>query len=101
MAAVKRWMSQNILHLNTGKTEMIIISSKLDQRKLETVSLWLDGLAIPQSACVRNLDVLLNPLLCFDQHDRSITKIAFFHLRNIAKIRPIAADAATLINAFI
>ena len=39
LAAVKSWMSLNFLHLNTGKTEMIVIGSKLDQRELETVSL--------------------------------------------------------------
>ena len=44
--------------------------------------------------------VLFDPQLCFDQHIRSITRIAFFHLRNIAKIRPIssAADADKLIH---
>ena len=41
--------------------------------------------------------------MCFDKHVRSITKTAFFHLRNIAKIRPMlsAADTETLIYAFI
>ena len=77
---------------------MMIISSKLDQRELERVSLWLDGLAIPQSACDRNLGVLFDPLLCSDNHVRSITKTAFFHLRNLAKIKPMlsAEDAETL-----
>ena len=32
LAAVKSWMSQNFLQLNTGKTELIIIGSKWDQR---------------------------------------------------------------------
>ena len=63
----------------------------------------MDGFAIPQSASVKNLGVLFDPQLCFDQHIRSITRIAFFHLRNIARIRPMlsAADAETLIHAFV
>jgi hypothetical protein len=103
LAAVKSWMSQNFLQHNTWKTELIIIGSKRDQREFENVSLWLDGFAIPQSASVRNLGVLFDPQLCFEQHVRSITRIAFFHLRNIAKIRTMlsAADAETLIHAFI
>ena len=32
LAAVKGWMSQNFLQLNTGKTELIIIGSKRDRR---------------------------------------------------------------------
>ena len=69
-------MSQNFLQLNTGKTELMIIGSKRDREEFEDVSLWLDGLAIPQSASVKNLGVLFDPQLCFDQHIRSITRIA-------------------------
>ena len=98
LAAVKGWMAQNFLQLNTGKTELIVIGSKRDREEFEDVSLWLDGFAIPQSASVKNLGVLFDPQLCFDQHIRSITRIAFFHLRNIARIRPMlsAVDAETL-----
>ena len=96
-------MSQNFLQLNSGKTELMIIGSKRDREKFEDVSLWLDGFAIPQSASVRNLGVLFDPQLCFDQHIRSITRIAFFHLRNIARIRSMLSvvDAETLIHAFV
>ena len=41
LAAVKRWMSQNFLQLNIGKTEMIIIGSKLDLRKLDSLTGWM------------------------------------------------------------
>ena len=66
LAAVKSWMSQNFLQLNTGKTELLIIGSKRDRIGFEDVSLWLDGSAIPQSASVKNLGVLFDPQLCFD-----------------------------------
>ena len=103
LTAIKTWMSQNYLQLNMGKTEMIIIGPKHKQTKFENVSLCLEGSTISQSPCVKNLGVLLDPLLSFNQHVKSITKIAFFHLRNIAKIRPMlsTADAETLIHAFI
>ena len=75
----------------------------MSQREFENVSLWLDGFAIPQSASVRHLGVQFDPQLCFDQHVRSITRNAFFHLRNIEKLTPMlsAADAETLIHSFI
>jgi len=75
LAAVKSWMSQNFLQLNTGKTELMIIGTKRGVREFEDVSLWLDGSAIPQSASVKNLGVLFDPQLCFDQHVKSITRI--------------------------
>ena len=82
----------------TGKTEQIINRLKTVPEKIGeclTVN-------VSQSASVRNLGVQFDPLLCFDQHLRSITRIAFFHLRNIAKIRPMlsAADAETMFHAF-
>ena len=41
--------------------------------------------------------------LSLDSHIKNVTKIAFFHLRNIAKIRPMLtmADAETIIHAFV
>ena len=78
-------MSQNYVHLNTGKTEQILIGPKQDQRKFEAVLLCFDGSVILQCACFENLGVLFDLLLCFDQHVKSITRIAIFHLRNLEK----------------
>ena len=39
LAAVKGWMSQNFLQLNTGKIELLIISSKRDREEFEDVPL--------------------------------------------------------------
>ncbi|KAI5090199.1 hypothetical protein C0J45_20334, partial [Silurus meridionalis] len=41
------------------------------------------------SACtaVKDLGVIIDPSLSFESHVNNITRIAFFHLRNIAKIR--------------
>ena len=57
-------MSQNYVHLNTGKTEQILIGPKQDQRKFEAVLLCFDGSVILQSACFENLGVLFDLLLC-------------------------------------
>ena len=76
LTAIKRSMSQNDLQLNTRKTELI------------SNTLFFKDSTISQSSCVKNLGVLLDPMLSFDQHFKSITRTAFFHLRNIAKIRP-------------
>ncbi len=54
---------------------------------------------ISQSLTAKNLGVTFDPTLSFDQHIKEITKITFFHLRNIAKMRSFLslADAEILI----
>ena len=65
--------------------------------------LSIDGCSICPSSLVRNLGVLFDPSLSFDSHIKSITKSAFFQLRNISRLRPSLSDtsAETLIHAFV
>ena len=52
---------------------------------------------------VKNLGVILDSELNFKSHIMNVTKIAFYHLRNIAKVWPFLSQADTerLIHAFI
>ncbi|KAI5092227.1 hypothetical protein C0J45_17858, partial [Silurus meridionalis] len=52
---------------------------------------------------VKDLGVVIDPSLSFEAHMNNITRIAFFHLGNIAKIRKMMSlqDAEKLINAFV
>uniref|UniRef100_A0A4W6D5N5 Reverse transcriptase domain-containing protein n=1 Tax=Lates calcarifer TaxID=8187 RepID=A0A4W6D5N5_LATCA len=53
---------------------------------------------------IRELEICLSSVtLSFDQHIKDITKTAFFHLRNIARIRSFLsmADAEILVHAFV
>jgi len=87
----------------SGKTEQIITDPKQPGTQFEGVMLCLEGSASAQSPCVSNLGVFVQPMLSFDQHVKSITRTAFFHLRNIAIIRPTlsAVDAEALTHALI
>ncbi|XP_072770846.1 uncharacterized protein [Nerophis lumbriciformis] len=51
----------------------------------------------------KNLGIIFDPTLSFESHIKSVTKTAFFHLRNIAKIRSIlsTSDAEIIIHAFV
>ncbi len=64
--------------------------------------LILDGCSVNSSSSVRNLGVLFNSNLSFDSHVSSICKTAFFHLKNISKLRPMLSmsNAEILIHAF-
>jgi len=52
---------------------------------------------------VRNLGVIFDQNLSFDAHIKQVSRTAFFHLRNIAKIRNILtqSDAEKLVHAFV
>uniref|UniRef100_A0A671Y9A2 Reverse transcriptase domain-containing protein n=1 Tax=Sparus aurata TaxID=8175 RepID=A0A671Y9A2_SPAAU len=101
--AVKKWMSENFLLLNWEKTEMLVIAPARQRHHVDQVTVTLDNCVISQSSTVKNLGVTFDSTLSFDQHIKEITKIAFYHLRNIAKIRSFlsTADAEILIHAFV
>ncbi len=95
-------MTNNYLLLNPDKTEVLIIGPKNHTSNNLEHCLTLDGCSLDSSSSVRNLDVLFDSNLSFDSHVSSICKTAFFHLKNISKLRPILSmsNAEMLINAF-
>ncbi len=64
-------------------------------------NLQLDGCTVTSST-VNNLGVILDSNLSFENHVSHVTKTAFFHLRNIAKLRKMlsVSDAEKLVHAF-
>ncbi len=54
------------------------------------------------SSTVKNLGVILDSNLSFENHISNVTKTAFFHLRNISKLRNMlsVSDAEKLVHAF-
>ncbi len=81
---------------------MLIIGTKNHTSNNLEHGLTLDGCSLDSSSSVRNLAVLFDSNLSFDSHVSSICKTAFFHLKNIYKLRPMLSmsNAEMLINAF-
>ncbi len=81
---------------------MLIIGPKTPTSNNLEHCLTLDGYSVDSSSSVRNLGVLFNSNLSFDSHVSSICKTAFFHLKNISKLRPMLSmsNAEILIHAF-
>ncbi len=61
----------------------------------------LDGCTVTSST-FKNLGVILDSSLSFENHISHVTKTAFLHLRNIAKLRNMltVSDAEKLVHAF-
>lgn len=100
---IKTWLTTNLLQLNSKKTELMLMAPRALLRKIGDFILQIDGCSISPSSEVRNLGVILDSTLSFQTHIKSVTKSAFFHLKNISRLRPSLSDsvAETLIHAFV
>uniref|UniRef100_A0A669CX68 Reverse transcriptase domain-containing protein n=1 Tax=Oreochromis niloticus TaxID=8128 RepID=A0A669CX68_ORENI len=97
---IKSWMAENFLQLNQDKTEVLIIGPEAQREKLLSK---LQAFSLCPSLQVKNLGVILDSELGFIPHIKHVTKIGFYHLNNIARVRPILSRANTemLMHAFI
>ena len=100
---IEAWMKQNFLQLNSSKTEAIQFGTQHQVKSSTITSISFSGQNTPLSTSVINLGVRMDPHLTFDSHIKHLCKTSFFHLRNIAKLRPMItlADAEKLIHAFV
>ena len=102
---INNWMASSFLLLNPEKTEVLFLGPKyLRDQHLANISsgpALLNNLATKST--VKNLGVILDNDLSFSPQINLVCRTAYFHLRNIAKIRHILSqkDAETLIHAFI
>ncbi len=98
---IKDWMTSNFLLLNSDKTEILLVGPKNSTQNLLDYNLQLDGCTVTSST-VKNLGVILDSNLSFENHISNVTKTAFFHLRNISKLWNMlsVSDVEKLVHAF-
>uniref|UniRef100_A0A8C6LQF4 Reverse transcriptase domain-containing protein n=1 Tax=Nothobranchius furzeri TaxID=105023 RepID=A0A8C6LQF4_NOTFU len=97
---VKSWLMSNYLHLNEGKTELIVFHP--NSRNVDRYA-DLGPLSPYSKPVVTSLGVKLDVGLKFDAHINSVIRSSFFHLRRLAKIKHMLSRAhlERVLHAFV
>ena len=82
------WMTQNLLKLNSNKTEFILFGTRHQLSKVDDISIQIGSDIIKPANHVRHLGFVMDNLLKNGPHINKITSSCYCTLRNIAKIRP-------------
>ena len=91
---IRLWMTNNMLKLNDSKTEFLFLQKK-NQLPFNSIRQLSIGNSIVQpSSKDRNLGVILDQELTMQPHVSSVCRSAYYHLRNIAKIRNFLTQSA-------
>ena len=100
---IKVWMIKNKLKIIDSKTEFIVFRSPQAKQDLSSLSVYVGDSIIQQSSKVRDLGVIFDQFLSFDDYISSVCRSTHFHLRNIGRIRHLLSHHATaqLIHALI
>jgi hypothetical protein len=102
--AIDIWMGSNRLKLNPDKTQLIWLGTRQRLATLNIAPVCLhDGTVIKPSSSVRSLGVILDSELSMAEHVNSVTRMCFYHLRQLRFVRhSLTPDCAKmLVHAFI
>ena len=90
---IRVWMIKNKLKINDSKTEFILFRSPQAKQDLSGLSVSVgDSVGdsvIAQSSKVRDLGVIFDQFLNFDDYISGVCRSTHFHLRNIGRTRRI------------
>jgi hypothetical protein len=103
LSDIVSWMHTNMLKLNTDKTEVIVFSSKLNERFVADTTITIGTSKIKPSNVVKNLGAFFDSRMNMDDHVNSVCRSSYAQLRKIGYIRKYLTRDATksLVNGLV
>ena len=92
---IRVWMIKNKLKINDSKTEFIVFRSPQAKQDFSSLSISVGDSIILQSSKVRDLGVIFDQSLSFDDYISGVCRSTHFHLRNIGRILSLLSYEAT------
>ena len=78
---IRVWMSNNKVKINDSKTEFIVFPSLHAKQDVNGLSVIIGDSIIQQSSRVRNMGIIFDQFLSFDDYISSVCRSTHFHLR--------------------
>ena len=97
VADINLWMTANELKLNNDKSEFLFLHSRFRHSlPPPTISVGMENIRPSQQA--RNLGVIFDDTMSLSPHVNTIVKGAFYHIRNISKIRKYISKSSSKLD---
>ena len=94
VADINLWMTANKLKLKNDKSEFLFLHSRVRHSlPPPTISVCMENIRPSQQAS--NLGVIFDDTMSLSPHVNTIVKGAFYHIRNISKIRKYISKSTT------
>ena len=99
---LNQWMPLNNLRLNNDKTELLVLHAK-HRPKPPLDSITVGDATVEPTSSARNIGVVFDDTMSFEKHVNELCRTAFYHIRNISRIRPcLSIDSTkTLVHALV
>ena len=100
---IKHWMIQNDLKLNTDKTVFLLFGTPQQLANTNIPSVDAAGDIVDGKLRAQNLGVLLDSCITMKNHISEVSRLAFYHFRNISHIRKYLnlSAAKTIVHALV
>ena len=99
---LNQWMLLNNLRLNNDKTELLVLHAK-HRPKPPLDSITVGDATVEPTSSARNIGAVFDDTMSFEEHVNELCRTAFYHIRNISRIRPcLSIDSTkTLVHALV
>ena len=94
---VRKWMAANMLKLNDGKTEYMVMGSNHMMKHIPPClnSISIGNSIISKATSARNIGVIMDETLSMEHQVNNICRSCYLSIRNISRIRPYLTEETT------